>query len=78
MIINGTSMSFYLFTFAGSLNISRVMRMCLFPYAKTKAQISSADQCLWFRYIDSTILLRPKSEISSLWTTSVVDSPVCA
>ena len=28
-----------------------------FAYAKTKTQISEADQRLWFRYIDSTIPL---------------------
>ena len=33
-----------------------------FAYAKSKVQ----TQCLCFRYIDSTILLLPKSEMSSL------------
>ena len=43
-----------------------------FAYAKTKAQIScavnkcTADQCLCFRYTDSTIPLLSKSKISSL------------
>ena len=37
-----------------------------FAYAKTKTQISEADQRLCFRYTDSTIPLVSKSEISSL------------
>ena len=34
-----------------------------------------ADQCICFRYTDSTISLLPKSEISSLWPSSVVVQP---
>ena len=34
-----------------------------------------ADQHLCFRYTDSTIPLLPKSEISSLYSTSVVAQP---
>ena len=34
-----------------------------------------ADQCLCFRYIDSTIPLLSKSEISSLWPSSVDVQP---
>ena len=34
-----------------------------------------ADQRLCFRYIDSTIPLLSKSEISSLWTSSAVVQP---
>ena len=42
-----------------------------FPYAKTKSADQlrdnrAADQCLCFCYIDSTIPILPKSEISSL------------
>ena len=44
--------------------MSCVMRNLLFT--NTKTQISSADQHLCFCYIDSTIPLLPKSEISSL------------
>ena len=36
---------------------------------------SEADQRLCFRYIDSTIPLLSKSEISSLWPSSVVVQP---
>ena len=36
---------------------------------------SEADQRLCFRYIDSTILLLPKSEISSLQPSSVAVEP---
>ena len=36
---------------------------------------STADQCLCFRYIDSTIPLLRKSEISSLWPSSVAVQP---
>ena len=34
-----------------------------------------ADQCLCFRYTDSTIPLLPKSEISSLYQSSVAVQP---
>ena len=34
-----------------------------------------ADQRLFFRYMDSAIPLLPKSEISSLWPSSVVVQP---
>ena len=34
-----------------------------------------ADQRLCFRYIDSTIPLLSKSEISSLWPSSVAEQP---
>ena len=34
-----------------------------------------ADQCLCFRYIDTTIPLLPKSEISSLQPSSVAVQP---
>ena len=36
----------------------------------------AADQRLCFRHIDSTISLLPKSEISSLWPSSVAVQPV--
>ena len=49
----------------------------LFVYAHIKAQISSwSDQRLCFRYVNSTIPLLPKSEISSLKLPSVY-SLVC-
>ena len=35
----------------------------------------AADQRLFFRSIDSTIPLLPKSEISSIWPSSVVVQP---
>ena len=35
----------------------------------------TADQRLCFRYMDSTIPLLPKSEISSLWPSSVAVQP---
>ena len=35
----------------------------------------AADQRLCFRYTDSTIPLLPRSEISSLWSSSVVVQP---
>ena len=38
----------------------------LFAYAKTKAQIGTADQHLCFCYVDSTIPLFPELEISSV------------
>ena len=37
----------------------------------------TADQHLWFSYIDSIILLVTASEISSLWPSSVVVQLVC-
>ena len=49
----------------------------LFAYAKTKTQISFAvtAKLLSFRYMDSTIPLLPKSEISSLYPSSVAVRP---
>ena len=48
------------------------MKKRLFAYAKTKTQISCADdQHLCFRYMDSTIPLLSKSEMSSLLPSSV-------
>ena len=41
---------------------------------KIKAQIA-ADQCLCFRYVDSTIPLLSISEISSLYPSSVAVQP---
>ena len=37
----------------------------------------TADQCLCFRYIASTITILPKSEISSLLLSSVAAQPIC-
>ena len=36
---------------------------------------AAADQCLCFHYIDSTIPLLPKSQISSLWPSTVTPQP---
>ena len=62
--------------------MSLVMRKPVFnAYAKTKVKISCTQlimQSLYFRYIDSTIPLLPKSEISSISPSSVVVHPaVC-
>ena len=47
--------------------LSCVMKISDFSSAKTKAQTShAADQCLCFRYIDSTISLFSESEMPSL------------
>ena len=58
---------------------SCVMRKSMFPYAKTKVQISyrAANQRLCFRYIDNacTLPLLPTSEISCLYTSSVLVHP---
>ena len=43
-------------------------------YAKTKIR-GEADQCLCFRYTDSTDPLPPKSEISSFLPASVIVQP---
>ena len=60
------------------------MRKSVFRYAKTKAQISCADQLrsnrvsdqhLCFCYIDSTIPLLPKSKILSFSPYSVIVQP---
>ena len=48
--------------------MSRVMRKPAFRICDA----SAADQCLPFRYIDSTIPLLVKSEISSIHLSSVV------
>ena len=62
--------------------MSRVMRkpaFCIFEN-KDADQLRgncTADQRLCFCYMDSTIPLFPKSEISSLLLSSVVVSPVC-
>ena len=37
----------------------------------------AADQRLCFRYIDCTISLLPKSEISSIYPSSVTHNPIC-
>ena len=56
------------------------MRKLAFCICENKAadQLHSncaADQCLCFRYIDSTIPVLPKSEVSSLKPSSVVVQP---
>ena len=51
------------------------MRKPFFAYAKTKTQISEADQRLCFRYTDSAIPLLSKSEISSLSPSCVAVQP---
>ena len=50
----------------GNIDDSKTDENLFVAYAKTKAHISSADQCLCFCYLDSTIPLLLKSEISSL------------
>ena len=49
----------------GMLYEPRCEKTGFFAYVKTKTH-QEADQCLCFRYTDSTIPLLPKSEISSL------------
>ena len=57
------------------------MRRLDFAHTKTKAQISfaemycKADQCLCFRYTDSTVPLLSKSKISSFKPSSVTVQP---
>ena len=51
--------------------LSRFMRKPDFCICENK----DADQCLCFRYMDSTIPLLPKSEISSLQPSSVAVQP---
>ena len=57
----------------------RYEKTCLLHMQKTKAQIScaltAADQHLCFHYIVSTIPLLPKSEIPTLWSSSVAVQP---
>ena len=53
--------------------MSLVMRKPAFCICENKDR--EADQRLCFRYTDSTIPLLPKSEISSLWPSSVVVQP---
>ena len=60
--------------------MSRVRRKPAFPISKNKGPDQlrgnrAADQRLCFRYIDSTIPLLPKSEISRLWPSSVSVQP---
>ena len=57
-------------------NLSRIMRKSTFCICENKDADQlrgnrAADQRLCFRYIDSTIPLLPKSEISSLLPSSV-------
>ena len=57
-------------------NLSSDMRKPVLTYAKTNPQISfaycAAEHRLYFRCIDSTIPLLAKSEISSLYLSSVI------
>ena len=46
---------------------SRLEKIKVFAYAKTKAQISCAVTALLISYMDSTILLLPKSEILAIF-----------
>ena len=54
-------------------------KTCFFAYAKTKAQISCAVTAqlisLCFHYVNSTIHLLPKYEMSSLLPSSVAVQP---
>ena len=55
---------------------SRHEKNLLFAYPKTKTQIScAADQCLCFRYTDSTIPMLSKTEISNLRPSLVALQP---
>ena len=61
-------------------NMSRVMRKPAFCICENKDADQlrgnrEADQRLCFRYTDSTIPLLSKSEISSLWRSSVAAQP---
>ena len=47
----------------------------LFEPGHEKPSYKGAHQCFWFCYIHCTIRLLPKSEISSLWLSSVVVQP---
>ena len=63
-------------------NLAASLENLLFAYAKTKVHIScavtaQADKRLCFHYIDSTIPLLPKSEVSSLKAFSEAVQPVC-
>ena len=60
--------------------MSRVVRKPAFCICENKDADQlrgnrEADQRLCFRYIDSTIPLLPKSEISSLWPSSMAAQP---
>ena len=62
------------------LQMSRVMRNPTFCICENKDAdqlrgYHKADQCLCFRYIDSTIPLLSKSEMSSLYPSSVAAQP---
>ena len=61
-------------------DLSRFMRKPAFCICENKGADQlcgnrTADQCLCFRYIGSTIPLLPKSEISSLYPSTVVVQP---
>ena len=54
--------------------LSCIMRKPAFCMCQNKGKDqlrSYADLCPWFHFIDSTIYLLPKSEISRLWPSSV-------
>ena len=57
-----------------SIQMSRVMRKPAFAYAKTKTQISTADQRLCFRNTESLFFLNTKCQASShlVWLYSLV------
>ena len=48
------------------------LRTCVNKSADQPRDNRAADQCLYFRYKDSTIPLLSQSESSSLWPSSVV------
>ena len=82
LFIHNLSVSFR-FYHVSTINreyLSRVMRKPAFCICKNKGadqlhRSRIADECLCFCYIDGTILLLPKSKISSLWPSSVVEQP---
>ena len=66
--------------FVGRKEMSLVMRKPDFCICENKdadqlCGSCEADQRLCFRYMDITIPLLPKSEISCLWPSSVVEQP---
>ena len=63
-------------------HMSRAMRKPAFCICENKDADQlhgncKADQRLYFRYIDSSIPLLPKSEISSLWPSLAVQPGLC-
>ena len=71
---------FWINFFVATLKMSRVVRKPVFCICENKDADQlrgdrEADQRLCFHYLDSTIPLLPKSEISSLYPYSVIEQP---